>query len=94
PLTDTYITAKVKGLFIREKLFGKKDIAAINISVETKNGIVYLSGRVDNNDQIKNAIAIIKKSVPDVQGVEYSVSKVIPAKSTNNTNNTDNTVTE
>jgi hyperosmotically inducible protein len=92
PLTDTYITAKVKGLFIREKLFGDKDISAINISVETKNGIVYLSGHVDNNDQIKNAIAIIKKSVPDVKGVEYMVGKTsMPADTTTNT---DNAVTE
>lgn len=75
PLTDTYITAKIKGLFIREKLFGEKDIAAINTSVETKDGVVYLSGIVDNQQQINNAIEIIKKYIPEVKKVEYSVKK-------------------
>ena len=78
PLVDTIITAKIKGLFIREKLFGEKDIAAINTSVETKDGVVYLSGVVDNQQQIDNAIEIIKKSVPEVKKVEYSVKKVTP----------------
>jgi len=78
PLTDTYITAKIKGLFIREKLFGEKDIAAINTSVETKDGVVYLSGMVDNKQQINNAIEIIKKYIPEVKSVEYSVKKVTP----------------
>jgi hyperosmotically inducible protein len=83
PLTDTLITAKIKGLFIREKLFGEKDIAAINTSVETKDGVVYLSGIVDNQQQINNAIAIIKKYVPEVKEVEYSVKKVIPVNQGN-----------
>jgi hyperosmotically inducible protein len=78
PLADTIITAKIKGLFIREKLFGEKDIAAINTSVETKDGVVYLSGVIDNQEQIDNAIEIIKKSVPEVKKVEYSVKKFTP----------------
>lgn len=76
PLADTIITAKIKGLLIREKLFGEKDIAAINTSVETKDGVVYLSGVVDNQKQIDNAIEMIKKYVPEVKKVEYSVKKV------------------
>ena len=78
PLKDMIITAKVKGLMIREELLGEKDIAAINTSVETKNGIVYLSGVIDNEKQIDNAIDIIKKSVPEVKKVEYIVKKITP----------------
>ncbi|MEO8401253.1 MAG: BON domain-containing protein, partial [Gammaproteobacteria bacterium] len=48
PIGDALITAKIKGLLIREKLFGEKDIAALSTGVETKDGVVYLSGAVDN----------------------------------------------
>ena len=78
PLTDTITTAKVKGLLIREKLFGEKDVAAINTSVETKDGVVYLSGVMDNKEQINNAIDIIKRNIPEVKKVEYSVSEIKP----------------
>ena len=77
PLADTYTTAKIKGLFIREKLFGGKDIAALNISVETKDGIVYLTGVIDNQAQLDNVIEIIKKNVPEVKKVEYKVDKFV-----------------
>ncbi len=73
PFADTMITAKIKGLLVREKLFGEKDVAAINTSVETTDGVVYLSGVLDNKDQINNAIAIIKKNIPEVKKVEYKV---------------------
>lgn len=78
PFADTYITAKIKGLLIREKLFGENDIAAINTNVETKDGIVYLSGVVDNKKQIDNAISIIKHNVPEVKKIEYSVKTYTP----------------
>jgi hyperosmotically inducible periplasmic protein len=78
PLTDMVTTAKIKGLFVREELFGEKDIASINTSVETKNGVVYLSGVIDNQQQIQNAIDIIRKSIPEVKRVEYNVKKFIP----------------
>lgn len=68
PLTDTLITAKVKGIFFREKLINSLDIAAVGISVETKNGVVYLTGKADNTAQIHNAITIAK-SIDDVRSV-------------------------
>lgn len=73
PFTDTMITAKIKGLLIREDLFGDKDIASMSTSVETKNGVVYITGTVDNKTQIDNAVSIIKKSVSGVHKVEYNV---------------------
>lgn len=75
PLTDTLITAKIKGLFIREKVFGNKDVAAVNVSVETKNNIVYLTGVINNKAQLKNALRIIS-SVKGVKKVEYNLKEV------------------
>lgn len=75
PLSDMIITAKIKGLLIREKLFGEKDIAAIETSIETKDNIVYMSGVFDNQNQINNAIEIIKKYIPEVKEIEYTIKK-------------------
>jgi len=72
PMADTIITAKIKGLFIREKLFGDKDIAAMSIHVETNNGIVALTGTADSNQQASNAVKIAK-SVKGVKNVESRI---------------------
>ena len=68
PMDDAYITAKVKGQFIQAKIFGDKDVAAL-VSVETIDGVVHLSGAVDNATEIKNAIKLAK-SVKGVKQVE------------------------
>lgn len=73
PITDIAITAKVKGKFIKEKLFGDKDISAMSINVETNNGVVYLTGTADNQEQIDNAIKIAES----VSGVKKVDSRVI-----------------
>lgn len=83
PLADTFITAKIKGLMIREDLLGEKDIASMGTSIETKDGVVYITGLVDNKNQIDNAIEIIKKNVPEVKKVEYHVRKIVPLTSQN-----------
>ncbi len=75
PVADTAITAKVKGLFIQEKLFGKKDIAALGISVETNNGVVYLTGTASNEQQAQNA-AMLAKSVSGVNRVKSDIKVV------------------
>lgn len=87
PLADSIITAKVKGLFIREKIFGDKDIAAVNLSVETTDGVVYLTGYVDNDVQMQNAIKIAQ-SVNGVKKVIYRVKKMVPANNGASTTNT------
>lgn len=74
PFTDMMTTAKAKGLLIREDIFGTKDIASLGLSVETNNGVVYLTGTVDNKDQINNAIKLIE-GMKGVKKVEYRVSK-------------------
>ena len=74
PFVDTLTTARIKGLLIREDLFGDKDLSAMGTKVETKDGVVYLTGKTDNKKQISNAIALIKKHIPGVKKVEYSVN--------------------
>lgn len=88
PFEDMLTTAKIKGLLIREDIFGTKDIASINISVETNNGVVYLSGTVDNKQQIDNAIKLIQ-GVAGVKKVEFNVKKVTPTNNTNGNHTTD-----
>lgn len=73
PLNDSLITAKVKGMFIQQKLFGDKDVAAMSISVETNNGVVTLSGTADNQEQITNAINMAKK-IAGVKEVKSTVT--------------------
>jgi hyperosmotically inducible protein len=65
PFQDALITAKIKGLYLREKVFGDKLISVSGIHVETKDGIVYLSGKADNDTQITNA----KKLARSIKGV-------------------------
>jgi len=72
PFDDSLITAKVKGKFIQQKLFGSRDIAAITIEVETNNGVVALTGTADNQNQVNNAINIAK-TVGGVKSVENMV---------------------
>ncbi len=55
----------------------KDSLRGINVSpvathIETKNGIVYLSGEVDNSAQIHNAIKIAK-TVEGVKTVKSSL---------------------
>lgn len=72
-LADTVITAKVKGTFVREKLFGSNDVAVMSINVETTNGVVHLSGTVENKQQADNAIKLAK-SVEGVQRVDSTLT--------------------
>ncbi len=72
PMTDSALTAKVKGTFVREKLFGDQDVAVMGIVVETTNGVVYLTGIAANAEEIKNAVKLAKS----VHGVKRVKSKV------------------
>lgn len=72
PFSDTVITAKVKGTYIKEKLFGDKDISLIEIGVETKDGVVYLSGTADSQEQADNAVRLAK-NISGVKNVNTSV---------------------
>lgn len=80
PFSDAAITAKVKGIYIREKLFGTDDVAVMDVKVETNNGVVYLTGTVDNLKQAETAI----KLAHSVSGVKRVDSKINVLPSTPN----------
>lgn len=75
PLTDSYITAKVKGMFIQDKLFGS-NVPITGISVTTKNGTVYLGGTVSNRRIASRAVSLAKQ----VDGVNTVVSVIRVSK--------------
>ena len=56
PVNDTWITTKVK-----TELLAAEDVSGLDIKVETTNGEVKLSGRVDNQAQIDKAVAVARK---------------------------------
>lgn len=72
PFTDTAITAKVKGIYLREKLFGDTDVPAMSVHVETNNEVVYLSGYVATKQQAVNAEKLAKL----VNGVKKVESRI------------------
>ena len=62
PVTDTWITTKVKA-----DLLATKDIPGMAIKVETVNGVVSLSGDVDSRAEADRAVAIAK----GIKGVSH-----------------------
>lgn len=74
PFTDLVITAKVKGSLIRENIFDSKDFSE-KIQVETKNGVVYLSGTAANTNQAQNAVNLAQ-SISGVTRVESTIKVV------------------
>jgi hyperosmotically inducible periplasmic protein len=72
PLSDLYTTAKVKGALIREDVMGKY-IPAWTVNVETKNGTVYLSGFVINDDQMQKILSAVQQ----VKGVNQVDNKLV-----------------
>jgi len=72
PLTDTYITAKVKGSLIQYDLF-TADIPSWTIGVETKNGQVHLSGTVKSQQDLDKIVQIAEK----VKGVKEVDNKMV-----------------
>lgn len=69
PINDTIVTAKVKALFVQKHVFQGANVPLADIHVETTNGVVYLSGTVKSESQIKNATRLAK-SVEGVKKVE------------------------
>jgi hyperosmotically inducible protein len=69
---DSEITAKIKGTFVREKLFGDKDVSVMGVKIITTNGVVYLTGVVDNQAEVDNAV----KLATSIHGVKSVDSKL------------------
>jgi len=72
PVSDAVITAKIKGIFLQQKLFGDKDVAVMSIKVETNDGVVSLSGTADTQAQISNAIRLAR-SISGVKDVKSTI---------------------
>lgn len=71
PVSDTWITTKVKA-----DLLATSDVSGLDISVETANGIVSLSGDVDTQAQIERAEAIAR----NIEGVRSVDAKQLRVK--------------
>jgi hyperosmotically inducible periplasmic protein len=67
-IDDTVVTTKVKSA-----LFADPDIKSFDLKVETRKGVVQLSGFVDNQAQIERAIAATR-GVEGVASVENGIS--------------------
>ena len=70
PGTDTWITTKVKS-----SLLADSDVSGLDIEVETVNGVVTLSGQVDQQMQIDEATRIAREieGVTDVRTTALTV---------------------
>jgi len=71
PVNDTWITTKVKA-----ELLADRDVSGMDISVETVNGTVTLTGHVDTQAQIDRATALARgiKGVTNVDASGLSVA--------------------
>lgn len=67
-IDDTVVTTKVKSA-----LLGDQDIKAFDIKVETRKGIVLLSGFVDNQSQMDRVVAVAR-TVEGVKGTESGMT--------------------
>ncbi len=72
PVTDSWITAKVKAdLLVTEETKG------LDINVSTQNGVVTLAGRLDSQAQVDKAAAIAR-AIKGVKSVDATTLTVKP----------------
>ena len=74
PVTDTWITTKVKA-----DLLVTEEVKGLDINVSTTNGVVTLAGVLDSKAQHDKAIAVAK-AIKGVKSVETKALKLKPAK--------------
>lgn len=77
PVTDTWITTKVKA-----DLLATDNVAGTDVKVETKNGIVTLTGAVATQAEHDKAVAVAK-GIEGVKSVKSTGLKVTAAKKVN-----------
>ena len=70
PLSDTWITTKVK-----TELATTADVSSMDISVTTVNGVVTLTGKLESDAEVKRAVDAAR-SVEGVRSVDASDLKV------------------
>ena len=76
PVTDTWITTKVKS-----ELATTSDVKSMNVDVKTVNGVVTLTGVLGNELAVEKAISAAK-SVKGVKSVEATGLKAGSAATT------------
>ena len=64
--TDAFITAKVEAAVLKAKVLDDESIPLVGINARTENGVVTLSGQLNN----AQSIAFIIKRVNDIHGVK------------------------
>ena len=74
PITDTWITTKVKA-----DLLVTEEVKGLDINVSTTNGVVTLAGVLDSQAQRDKAIAVTK-AIKGVKSVESKALKLKPAE--------------
>ncbi|MCC4617129.1 BON domain-containing protein [Xanthomonas campestris pv. asclepiadis] len=74
PVTDTWITTKVKA-----DLLATDNVSGTDVKVETKNGIVTLTGTVATKAEHDKAVAVAK-GIEGVKSVKSTGLKVVAAK--------------
>ncbi|MCP3679171.1 MAG: BON domain-containing protein [Gammaproteobacteria bacterium] len=68
PMDDAYITGKIEGILLRDSIINGDKANFWGIHAETKNSVVYLSGKVDS-DKMRQHIINLAQSVDDVKRV-------------------------
>ena len=71
---DTTLTTKVKGEFAKDKT-----VSALNIHVETSNGVVTLSGNAKTREEAEKAVTLAK-STSGVSSVKNEIKVGTPKK--------------
>lgn len=72
-ISDTAITTEVKATLLEKKIFGNKKVEFWTVHVDTKHGIVSLTGTVDTDEQRDNTINAVK-NVHGVKSVESALT--------------------
>lgn len=72
-ISDTAITTEVKATLLEKKIFGNKKVEFWTVHVDTKHGIVSLTGTVDTDEQRDNTINAVK-NVRGVKSVESALT--------------------
>ncbi|MGH8108347.1 MAG: BON domain-containing protein [Arenimonas sp.] len=74
PVTDSWITTKVKAEFLADE-----DIKGLDINVSTTNGVVTLAGLLDSQGLVDKAVKMAK-AVRGVKNVDSTTLTVKPVK--------------
>ncbi|MEN3355425.1 MAG: hypothetical protein V7640_3583 [Betaproteobacteria bacterium] len=56
-VSDAWITSKIKGEFAKDKT-----VSAMRIHVDTDKGVVKLSGKAKNQDEVEKAVALAQNT--------------------------------